>query len=94
MDRCMTCGHLIAPDGQALQYAGPLCTCTEEPRVRRRASTNVYPDGINWGLAQHRPLTNEELFKIALANQHVGPHCPPEPPKPTRWERFKAWLQS
>lgn len=34
---CLTCGGVIIPPNTAVQYSGPICNCTEQPRIRRRA---------------------------------------------------------
>jgi hypothetical protein len=38
MDSCMTCGGAILEPNVAYGYAGPVCHCSETPRVRVRRS--------------------------------------------------------
>ncbi len=60
-DFCLTCSGLIPEPNKAYGYAGKVCYCVEEPRIRRRASE------------QHQSLmgivdTHDRLFKA----EHIG----------------------
>lgn len=36
---CLTCGCLIVEPNQFIHYSGPICSCHEPIRVRRRPDT-------------------------------------------------------
>lgn len=58
---CLTCGGLIMEPGKTYGYAGPVCHCSEGPRIRKRPTQPGPKDVSGYELDILRRLQNPEF---------------------------------